>query len=414
MTLLIIRNILFIILSNRAANLFARGSSVLAFNLIRLNCRWVAKEVEKLVIRVQAKTLEWLAVHIAEYLLTHTTNVGRVDVMISKPSAITLAKASQVVVTRYKEQVAHLPPTPITTAAQAVALSSGTSNSSSSTLPPPPPPPPPPPSSSSSSPSTTTATTTPVPVLALSSTDSLTAAHSGQGLQTSNVIPSDRVVSEVESVSPLSSVQSQFPHSISSVVTPLSSYPYQYPPSTSYPASLLQYSGHAISGAADALSLSTTTQRPRRFATVYLSLGSNLGDRVSNLHRAIEALETTEDAATTTQHYLSVKRVACLYESPPHSSIPQPSFLNTVVQIETSLTPEELLVRLQDIEHRLGRNNDTHRVRHGPRPIDIDILYYDDIIYQTSVLTIPHPQLYERDFVLRPLLEYVPRLVPIR
>lgn len=309
-----------------------------------VNYSWVAKEVEKLVIRVQAQTLEWLAVHIAEYLLTHTTTVGRVDVTISKPSAITLAKASQVVVTRYKEQVAHLPPTPITTAAQASATNAP-----------------------------------PLPVSSTSAPDNVRSVESTQ-----SPTPDSSASSESENTARVAT----------STETAMSPPVYPHPP-LSFPRRLPR------------MEPSSVLSPGRHLATVYLSLGSNMGDRVLSLHKAIEALEAMHTPST---HFV-VKRVSCLYESPAHAAPPQPPFLNIVVHIETSLSPEDLLFRLQDIERSLGRNNDTHRVRHGPRPIDIDILYYDDIIYHTSVLTIPHPQLYERDFVLRPLLDLAPHKV---
>lgn len=126
---------------------------------------------------------------------------------------------------------------------------------------------------------------------------------------------------------------------------------------------------------------------------VYLGLGSNLGDRAAYLKRVLEEMRAAG---------IEVRRVSTLYESEPVDFTPQPWFLNCVAEVETGLMPRQLLRRLQQIEKRLGRQRG---VRRGPRTIDIDILLYGGHVMNTEELTIPHPRLSERRFVLEPLRE---------
>jgi 2-amino-4-hydroxy-6-hydroxymethyldihydropteridine diphosphokinase len=133
---------------------------------------------------------------------------------------------------------------------------------------------------------------------------------------------------------------------------------------------------------------------------VYIGLGSNLGDRESFIRSAIEALARTP--------HISVLRRAGLYESEPIGITNQPWFLNTVIELETTLSPQELLALCKGIERSLGRQHQ-HRERHGPREIDLDILLYDDIAIHEPDLTIPHHELHRRRFVLVPLLELAPQ-----
>jgi 2-amino-4-hydroxy-6-hydroxymethyldihydropteridine diphosphokinase len=128
-------------------------------------------------------------------------------------------------------------------------------------------------------------------------------------------------------------------------------------------------------------------------AIVYIGLGSNLGDRHKNCLRAIELLK---------QNGLSVKQQSSLYETEPWGLTEQPEFVNMAVEAETGLAPETLLDLLKKIEKDMGRGD---AVRWGPRIIDLDILLYDDITMNTDALTIPHPLMHEREFVLRPLSE---------
>lgn len=132
--------------------------------------------------------------------------------------------------------------------------------------------------------------------------------------------------------------------------------------------------------------------------TVYLALGSNLGDRLANLKQAIDAL--------TPQ--MEVKAKSSVYETPPWGFEDQPKFLNQVVKAKTYLDPEPLLKHLKRLEVALGRQAS---FPNGPRLIDMDILFYDDLILNTSSLIIPHPHLHERGFVLLPLMELSPDLI---
>jgi 2-amino-4-hydroxy-6-hydroxymethyldihydropteridine diphosphokinase len=132
--------------------------------------------------------------------------------------------------------------------------------------------------------------------------------------------------------------------------------------------------------------------------TVYLALGSNLGDRLANLKQAIDSL--------TPQ--MEVKAKSSVYETPPWGFEDQPKFLNQVVKAKTYLDPEPLLKHLKRLEVALGRQAS---FPNGPRLIDMDILFYDDLILNTSSLVIPHPRLHERGFVLLPLMELNPDLV---
>ncbi len=132
--------------------------------------------------------------------------------------------------------------------------------------------------------------------------------------------------------------------------------------------------------------------------TVYLALGTNLGDRFANLFAAIAALPPS----------IVVRQSSPVYETPPWGLTDQPAFLNMVVKAETRLEPAALLATLKRIEQELGR---APTVRWGPRLIDMDILFYDDLVLNTPGLAIPHPRLHERAFVLVPLAELAPDFV---
>lgn len=130
---------------------------------------------------------------------------------------------------------------------------------------------------------------------------------------------------------------------------------------------------------------------------VYLGLGSNLGDRERNLREAIHHL----------RRVVHVSAVSDLYETEPVGIKAQPWFLNAVLAATTRLAPMELLRACQAIERRLGRPDTS---RSGPRTIDIDLLLYDDLVLDSAALTLPHPRLHERRFVLEPLAELAPEL----
>jgi len=131
--------------------------------------------------------------------------------------------------------------------------------------------------------------------------------------------------------------------------------------------------------------------------TVYLGLGSNLGDRRANLDRALDFLSPR----------LRLEKISSIYDSEPVGDIQQPRFLNLVCQVSTTLSPVGLLALAKGIEAKLGRAGGSG----APRPIDIDILFYGDQVIDTSELVIPHPRLTERAFVLVPLVEIAPDLV---
>jgi 2-amino-4-hydroxy-6-hydroxymethyldihydropteridine diphosphokinase len=135
--------------------------------------------------------------------------------------------------------------------------------------------------------------------------------------------------------------------------------------------------------------------KPRVMA--YLGLGSNLGDRQRNLVKAIELLS----------QWVRIEQLSSLYETEPVGYREQPRFLNAVCQLSTSLTPEELLAVAKQIEATLGR---IPSFPNAPRPIDIDILFYGNRVINSPQLTIPHPRLEERAFVLVPLAEIAPDL----
>ena len=126
--------------------------------------------------------------------------------------------------------------------------------------------------------------------------------------------------------------------------------------------------------------------------TVFLALGSNLGDRLALILRAIEELRKE-------LHLLSLSTI---YESPPWGYTDQPAFLNCVLKAETSIAPEELLTFLKETENHLGRKP---RARWHEREIDIDILIYGSLVIRKPELSIPHPYLLRRDFFLIPLIE---------
>ena len=131
---------------------------------------------------------------------------------------------------------------------------------------------------------------------------------------------------------------------------------------------------------------------------IYLSLGSNIGDRERNLRQALERLAAQD---------VRVLHTSRIYETEPVDYKDQAWFLNQVVEAETALFPMQLLTRIGRVERELGR---TRTVRKGPRTIDIDILFYGTAVVETERLEIPHPRIAERRFVLTPLAELAPDL----
>jgi len=132
--------------------------------------------------------------------------------------------------------------------------------------------------------------------------------------------------------------------------------------------------------------------------TVFIALGTNLGDRLANLRAAI----------TSMAPQVRVLAESAVYETEPWGFVDQPAFLNMAVRAETELAPPDLLGCLKTLEASQGR---TPSFRNGPRLIDLDILFYDNLMLDTASLVIPHPRLHERAFVLVPLADLAPDLV---
>jgi 2-amino-4-hydroxy-6-hydroxymethyldihydropteridine diphosphokinase len=130
---------------------------------------------------------------------------------------------------------------------------------------------------------------------------------------------------------------------------------------------------------------------------IYISLGSNLGDRPTNLRNAI--INISPNVKVVTQ--------SSVYETEPWGYSDQPSFLNQIIKANTDLAPFDLLAFIKEIEVSMGRQE---TFRFGPRLIDLDILFYDDLVLGTPKLSIPHPRIIERSFVLIPLAEIAPDL----
>lgn len=135
--------------------------------------------------------------------------------------------------------------------------------------------------------------------------------------------------------------------------------------------------------------------------TVYIALGSNLGDRQDYLDRALQALQEHSD--------IEVTQTSSSFETTPVGGpAGQPRFLNAAAELKTDLSPRELIDVLLKVERDLGR---VRRERHGPRTIDLDLLFYEDQVIQEPGLTVPHPAMHERWFVLKPLAEIAPTVI---
>ena len=136
-------------------------------------------------------------------------------------------------------------------------------------------------------------------------------------------------------------------------------------------------------------------------ATLYLSLGTNLGDRRSNLETALILID---------QQIGTVQARSEILETEPWGFDSSNSFLNMAIKLDTTLQPLEVLHTTQEIESKLGRSHKTENGEYHDRLIDIDILLYDDLVMETPELTIPHPLMYQRDFVMKPLAQIAPEL----
>jgi 2-amino-4-hydroxy-6-hydroxymethyldihydropteridine diphosphokinase len=134
-------------------------------------------------------------------------------------------------------------------------------------------------------------------------------------------------------------------------------------------------------------------------AQVFLSLGSNLGDPYENIVKALSLLDQESG--------IRIEKVSSFHKTKPVDGPQQPDYLNAAVQISTDLTPERLLQVINQIEKKLGR---IRTIKNGPRTIDLDILLFSDFKIDKPNLQIPHPRMYEREFVLKPLSEIAPDL----
>lgn len=132
--------------------------------------------------------------------------------------------------------------------------------------------------------------------------------------------------------------------------------------------------------------------------SIFLSLGSNLGNRSANLRTAINSMPTKVEPIAESS----------IYETEPWGYSDQPTFLNMVLKGVTELTPQDLLSYLKEVEKSIGRKE---TFRFGPRLIDLDILFYDELVMDTPTLTIPHPRITERAFVLIPMAEIAPDFI---
>ncbi|MBU1367759.1 MAG: 2-amino-4-hydroxy-6-hydroxymethyldihydropteridine diphosphokinase [Candidatus Omnitrophica bacterium] len=150
---------------------------------------------------------------------------------------------------------------------------------------------------------------------------------------------------------------------------------------------------------------------------VFIGIGSNLGDRLENIHKAIKCLRDTNG--------IEIEKISSIIETEALGGQPQGKFLNGVVKIKTDLLPQEILAILQDIENKLGRartiktpplevsGGSIPMDKNGPRTIDLDILLYGNQIVNEPDLKIPHPRMLERNFVMRPLLEIEPEIAEL-
>ena len=134
--------------------------------------------------------------------------------------------------------------------------------------------------------------------------------------------------------------------------------------------------------------------------TAYIGIGSNVGVQINNIDLAIELVDQNPECI--------VEKVSSVYETSPYGVIEQDDFFNAVIKIKTDLEPSELFHFLKSVENRVGRNITK---KWGPREIDLDILFFDDLIYSDEEITIPHKDMLNRDFVLVPLLEIEPEII---
>jgi 2-amino-4-hydroxy-6-hydroxymethyldihydropteridine diphosphokinase len=132
----------------------------------------------------------------------------------------------------------------------------------------------------------------------------------------------------------------------------------------------------------------------------FLGIGSNEGDRLKNIRQSIELISELDGC--------EIEAVSSLYETSPFGIIDQQNFFNAVIKISTELNPQELFIKLKEIEKKLGR---IHREKWGSREIDLDILFYNNLILSDEIITLPHKGIIYRDFVMIPLIEIEPDII---
>lgn len=133
---------------------------------------------------------------------------------------------------------------------------------------------------------------------------------------------------------------------------------------------------------------------------VYLGLGSNVGDKLFNLQSAVDLINQIPDCL--------IEVASSVYETKPFGNSEQENFLNAVIKISTSLDQFSLFAKLKEIERKIGRK---FRSKWGPREIDIDILFFNDLIFSNEIITLPHKEVINRDFVIIPMVEIEPEFV---
>jgi 2-amino-4-hydroxy-6-hydroxymethyldihydropteridine diphosphokinase len=134
--------------------------------------------------------------------------------------------------------------------------------------------------------------------------------------------------------------------------------------------------------------------------TIYIGIGSNIGDREKNCIQALELMQ---------KNNILIKKKSGMHETEPWGNVKdQPKFINMAIEADTDKAPEELLATLRNIEQLMGRE---HKTKWGPRVIDLDILLFDDLVLKKPDLEIPHPLMHKRDFVLAPLCEIAPDVI---
>jgi len=141
--------------------------------------------------------------------------------------------------------------------------------------------------------------------------------------------------------------------------------------------------------------------QPSHFNTAYISTGSNMGEKLENCRKALAALDRTDT--------VQIESMSRFYLTEPMDYSDQPWFVNAAAKIRTSLNPDDLLAVLKSFEVEYGRVDGG--VRFGPRSLDFDIIFYNDIIIETPQLTVPHPRMHNREFVLRPISDLAPEMI---